>query len=62
MSNFNSLFRAIKHEAEKRGWEVVWSDVVEDIYIVQFKDAKSPPPSLSIHIRDGVGTDDKVGG
>ena len=61
MSNFNSLFRAITAEADKRGWEVVWSDVVEGIYIVQFKDAKKPP-DLGIHIQDGVGADDKVGG
>ena len=51
------LIDAIEAEAIKRGWQVVHNGdgtfALEEVI---------QPPPLGIHITDGIGTEDKVGG
>jgi hypothetical protein len=45
----------------ERGWRFITSTEKVNRLEIWIKKAESPPP-LKVHIHDGVGTEDKVGG
>lgn len=62
MTDMQKLKDALVAEAEKRGWIVYIKDSTPDSFNVRVIVPDSGPPDLGIHIRDGMGTKDKVGG
>ena len=64
MSDTKQMEKEISEVVERYGWELASAFPldpanVQRSFIIR---PKQNPPDLGIHIRDGVGADDKVGG
>jgi hypothetical protein len=57
----DDILTELKNWLDERGYELVRTGLVPNGFEVSIRKQDNPPP-LGIHIRDGVGTEDKFGG